>query len=121
MKTPEERKQSSYEYKHKLYNDRKAWGVCVICGKRMMNGESTIVCDICLKKRRDWAAPRREILNRQRREFAARHKAMGLCAYCNSPAVEGITLCEYHRSYYKELNKKRCRGRKSESANNAKE
>lgn len=112
MKTPEERKNAANEYRRILYRERKQWGLCVVCGKQIKDSESKIMCSDCLKTRREWASSRRETLNAQHKKFAAKHKAKGLCAHCNRPAVEGITICEFHRNYYKELRKKRAEQRK---------
>lgn len=89
----------------RLYYERKLWGVCVICGKPLRNGETTISCVDCLAKRKKQVAERRDKVREQSREFRRKHRAAGLCRYCRLPALEGRSICEYHREYYSLLRK----------------
>ena len=102
----------------KLYYDRKKWGVCVVCGKPMKNGEETITCAFCLEKRRAQASAKREILRKQSKELRERHMAAGICIFCKSPALENSSRCEFHNEYYSSANQ-RLRKAKKERERNA--
>ncbi len=49
-----------------------------------------------LSRNRQYAADRRR-----------RHKALGLCAICEAPAVPGQTLCEHHRDRHRATERNR--------------
>lgn len=88
----------------RLYYERKLWGVCILCGKPLRNGETTLSCINCRNKRKQQASARRERVNEQSRELRRKHRAAGLCNYCNTPAIEGRSMCEYHKEYYSKTN-----------------
>jgi hypothetical protein len=89
-----------------LYHDRKVWGVCVVCGKPKKNEETTSLCRNCLQKRKDRFESMHEYVREQAKARRERHKAAGLCTYCNTPVVEGSNMCERHREYYRAQSKK---------------
>lgn len=90
----------------RLYYERKSWGVCVACGKPLPKDCNTTVCSKCLEKRRGQRSHRRERIRTQSKEYRIRHKQAGLCVHCSNPAAEGYTMCDFHRSYYRELARK---------------
>lgn len=91
----------------KLYNDRKLWGICPICGNSVGKDETTICCSACLAKRREWGAAHRASTKEASRRFREKHRALGLCTFCNAPAEEGRTLCTYHREYTTEMQRRK--------------
>jgi hypothetical protein len=40
------------------------------------------------------------------RRWKARHRKEGKCTYCRKKVVPGLTLCPYHRRYYRDLQKR---------------
>lgn len=100
----------------KLYQERREWGVCIICGKPRRNGETTLACVHCTKARAEYRERNRQHLRETTKERMNRYRAAGLCIYCGKPAVPGETQCQYHKEYYSKVNAKR-RKRKKEAKN----
>ena len=97
-RTPEEIRAKSEECHKRLHDERIGWGVCIQCGKPLVE-ETTLHCKGCLARRAEQRErDRAKILDRQRKRIAD-HRARGLCLYCDTPAVTK-TMCDYHRKYY---------------------
>ena len=85
----------------RLYYERKSWGVCVHCGKRLKYEQSTSICEYCSERNKARYAANKEIINAKHKQFRDAHIAAGLCVCCNRPALEGSRKCAYHKEYYK--------------------
>lgn len=70
-----------------LREKREKEGLCVRCGKRQAYpGRKR--CSICLAKDRE--------SNKKQHTIAEYRKENGLCRYCDTKAMPGKKLCEYH-------------------------
>lgn len=83
----------------RLRKERKAWGVCTVCGKPL-HGEKTFACKKCNQRQAEYREENRQHIRETTKERMDRYRAAGLCIYCGKPAVEGKKLCQYHRNYY---------------------
>lgn len=89
----------------RLYNERREWGVCVVCGRPKKNGETTAICDPCKRRRAEYRNTNRQRINELCNARRNRHREIGLCIFCDEPAEAGSTRCGYHKEYYAEINK----------------
>lgn len=93
------------KYRRELYNDRKKWGICPVCGGPIGDSDTTC-CKACLEKRRTWANDHKVQLNESRRNIRIQRKAAGLCEKCNSPVDGEHNLCAYHINMAREYSRR---------------
>lgn len=92
------------ECNKRTHDERIRWGLCIRCGKPL-NGVTTFQCAACLAKQTEHREKNREANREWQRKRVADHRARGLCVHCDSPAVPNGYRCEYHRDYYKKLDR----------------
>lgn len=78
------------------YQQRKADGLCVSCGKKAVKGVFCLECYIKNKKGNQKRAKKKKIaMGGDPRELRTEK---GLCRFCEEPALPGHRLCEKHYS-----------------------
>lgn len=91
-------KQPEYEARRRpkrkqQYEERKATGICTVCGKHdAVNGQ---LCTECWNRRRKRREKEKVERKRPGEHFRERVSA-GICMYCCEPVVEGYCFCEKH-------------------------
>lgn len=85
------------EYNKKCYQQRKAEGLCVVCGKKKATkGVFCLECYLKNKKGNQKRAQKKKIeTGGDPRE---RRTEKGLCRFCEEPALPGHRLCKKHYS-----------------------
>ena len=100
MKTKEEMQKKQNECHRRLYQDRRSWGKCGVCGKSL-DDEKKAVCAKCSAAQAEYRQKNRERLRQKQRERVARYREQGLCVYCGNQIAEGSKfMCEKHKEYY---------------------
>lgn len=90
------RRKKKNEYDKKRYQQRKAEGLCVACGKKAVKGIFCIECYVKNKKKNQKRARKKKIeMGGDPRELRTEK---GLCRFCEEPALPGHRLCEKHYS-----------------------
>lgn len=90
------RRKKKNEYDKKRYQQRKAEGLCVACGKKAVKGIFCIECYVKNKKKNQKRAQKKKIeTGGDPRELRTEK---GLCRFCEEPALPGHRLCEKHYS-----------------------
>lgn len=90
------RRKKKNEYDKKRYQQRKAEGLCVACGKKAFKGIFCIECYVKNKKKNQKRAQKKKIeTGGDPRELRTEK---GLCRFCEEPALPGHRLCEKHYS-----------------------
>lgn len=84
----------------KLYNTAKANGKCIkFCGNDAV--ENRTLCTTCQVKRAQrqkvYYATHTAECNARSKNFSDNNKKNKMCMRCNTPAIDGQVLCEYHR------------------------
>lgn len=90
----------------KVYRERREWGVCIICGKPKVNGETTKTCIRCKETMAEYRNRKRNHIRETTKERMDRYRAAGLCIYCGQPTVPGLRLCAHHREYHTKADRK---------------
>lgn len=95
----------------RLYHNRKAAGLCPVCGGPPEPGR--VMCRACAdhKKMLLITSPRYDILcqrrDERRRKAVAERKAKGMCTVCGkAPVAEGLTRCPKCLEYVRTARKK---------------
>ena len=83
------------EAQHRLIQERRENGLCVKCGKKVMQGKR-LCLECSIRERR---ANRKAWKKRQAaKAYVKTDFSPGTCSLCNKPALPGKKLCEYHYS-----------------------
>lgn len=90
------RRKKKNEYDKKRYQQRKAEGLCVACGKKAVKGIFCIECYVKNKKKNQKRAQKKKIETGGDPRKLRTEK--GLCRFCEEPALPGHRLCEKHYS-----------------------
>lgn len=84
---PEEYRERQRERSKRIYHERKASGLCVICGKKPPKfGVRCYECHLA-QKRRD---------RKKNKGLRDERKMKGLCYYCGAEVIPGKRVCEKH-------------------------
>mgnify|MGYP001773348469 CR=1 FL=1 len=86
-------KKASKRHKE-LYQQRKAEGLCVACGKKAVKGVFCLEC-YAKNKKRNWERAQKKKIETGGNPMDLRVEK-GLCRFCEEPALPGHRLCEKH-------------------------